>query len=350
MMTPERLEELLRGFDSARIAVVGDYFLDKYLTVDPQLAEPSLETGKTAHQVVDVRAAAGAAGTVVNNLLALEPAAVVAIGVIGQDGEGFELRRALQRAGCDTSRLLESASLRTPTYLKPRDLDQTGLAAEHSRYDTLNRTPLPRDTEQQILEAIDQVLPNVDALVVLDQVEAAECGIVTSGVRSYVCQLAEQSPECVFWADSRFRIERFLQTVIKANQFETTGRDPNRDAAPPIDELLVRALQLRQRTQAPVLITCGERGIVVSDPEPFHVPGLQVTGEIDPTGAGDSVTAAAVLALVAGATCPEAALLGNLVASVTIQQLAETGTASREQLRQQLNAWRSLHAAGSADG
>ena len=73
-MAPERLEALLANFAQARIAVIGDFFLDKYLDVDPGLAEISLETGKTAHQVVAVRHSPGAAGTVVANLASLAPA------------------------------------------------------------------------------------------------------------------------------------------------------------------------------------------------------------------------------------------------------------------------------------
>ena len=46
------LPELLNAIPCLRIAVVGDFFLDKYLVVDPAFAEVSLETGKTAHQVV----------------------------------------------------------------------------------------------------------------------------------------------------------------------------------------------------------------------------------------------------------------------------------------------------------
>ena len=78
---------------------------------------------------------------------------------------------------------------------------------------------------------------------------------------------------------------------------------------------------------------------MVSDPEPTHVPGVRVEGPIDPTGAGDSVTAGAVLALAAGAALPEAALVGNLVASITIQQLATTGTARPDQLPDRLEMW-----------
>ena len=64
-----------------------------------------------------------------------------------------------------------------------------------------------------------------------------------------------------------------------------------------------------------------------------------VTGEIDPVGAGDSCTSGIVSALCAGASPEEAGLLGNLVASVTVQKLGTTGTASPEEIRR---AWRTM--------
>jgi ABC-type oligopeptide transport system substrate-binding subunit len=72
----------------------------------------------------------------------------------------------------------------------------------------------------------------------------------------------------------------------------------------------------------------------------IDVPGSYV---VDPTGAGDSATAGTVLALVAGATLPEAALVGNLVASITVQQLATTGTARPDDLLPRLALWRQQH-------
>ena len=79
--------------------------------------------------------------------------------------------------------------------------------------------------------------------------------------------------------------------------------------------------------------------VTITDPEMTIVPGVRVEGPIDETGAGDSATAGAVLALASGATLPEAALIGNLVASITIQQLATTGTARPEQLPERLEMW-----------
>ena len=76
------------------------------------------------------------------------------------------------------------------------------------------------------------------------------------------------------------------------------------------------------------------------------VPGVRVEGPLDPTGAGDSATAGAVLALAAGATLPEAALMGNLVASITVQQLATTGTARPEELPPRLALWAEQQGSG----
>jgi sugar/nucleoside kinase (ribokinase family) len=101
--------------------------------------------------------------------------------------------------------------------------------------------------------------------------------------------------------------------------------------------------RLRQDTGAPVFVTCGDRGMLVSAPEVRHVPGIQVKGPIDPTGAGDSATAGAVLALTSGASHVQAALVGNLVAAVTVRQLGTTGTASPDQVLEALDEWLVQH-------
>jgi sugar/nucleoside kinase (ribokinase family) len=64
------------------------------------------------------------------------------------------------------------------------------------------------------------------------------------------------------------------------------------------------------------------------------VPGIRVPPPIDVVGAGDSVMAGIVSALCCGATPVEAATVGNLVASITVQQIGTTGTATREQVRE----------------
>ncbi|HEV8071727.1 MAG TPA: PfkB family carbohydrate kinase [Planctomycetaceae bacterium] len=340
-MKRDRLEELLVRFPSRRVAVIGDFFLDKYLEVDPKLAETSVETGKAANQVVEIRTSPGAAGTVVNNLAALGAGELHAIGATGDDGEAYDLRRGLEAGNCSIASLIPFPSLHTPTYLKPRDVNDASLDGEHERYDTKNRKRTPREVGERVLAEIDRLLPCVDALIVVDQVEQTDCGIVTAAVRGAIAERARRHPKVNFWADSRTHIRAFRHVIIKPNQFEAVGHEnPRPGETVPLDRLREAIPKLREETGAPVCCTRGAEGMIVSDPLVTVIPGVKLSGPIDPTGAGDSATAGAVLALASGATLPEAALVGCLVASITVQQLATTGTATPAQVLERLEIWR----------
>ena len=344
-LSQQRLEELVSRFSSCRIAVVGDFFLDKYLDVDPALEEPSVETGKPAHQVSTIRCFPGAAGTVVSNLASLGAGELHTIGFAGSDGEAFELRRALAERRCSTAHLHETTERHTPTYLKPRDMTRAGLDGEHSRYDTKNRQPTPPNVVQSVIDSLSQLVSDVDAVIVMDQVEARDCGAITAPVRDHLAQLATDNPDVVFWADSRRRIHEFRNVMIKPNQFEAVGNeDPQPGDVVDPDELKIASAELRQKVAAPLFVTRGADGILVSDPDWTIVPGVRIEGEIDPTGAGDSTTAGCVLAICSGASYSEAAVVGNLVASITVQQLATTGVATQQQLSSRLTVWQEQNA------
>jgi rfaE bifunctional protein kinase chain/domain len=339
-LSQSRLAELLAKFPRARIAVVGDFFLDKYLDLEPSLEETSVETGRVAHQVVDIRTFPGCAGTVMSNLAALGVESLHAIGFRGNDGEGFDLEKRLQALGCHTEHLHAVDDRHTPTYLKPRDRTDASLAGEHDRYDTKNRTSTSTATENLLLQSVGAVIPQVDAVMIMDQVEEPNCGVVTDSLRAELIRLASVHPQVIFWADSRRRIHTYRQVIIKPNQFEAVGREfPLPDEEVALETLLPAAGRLRQKTGAPVVVTRGALGMLVSDPEWTQVPGVRITGETDPTGAGDSVSAGMVTSLCAGAELAEAAVVANLVASVTIEQLATTGVARPDQLPDRLDRW-----------
>ena len=95
-MTLDRLRALLDAFTTLRIAVVGDFCLDRYLEIDALHQEISIETGLPVFKVQRVRSQPGAAGTVLNNLVALGVGTVLPVGFCGDDGEGYELERALR--------------------------------------------------------------------------------------------------------------------------------------------------------------------------------------------------------------------------------------------------------------
>jgi rfaE bifunctional protein kinase chain/domain len=337
-----RFDQLLAKFPALHVAVVGDFFLDKYLDIDPALTEISLETGLEAYQVVRVRCNPGAAGTVVSNLRAME-VQVSAVGVIGPDGEGFDLRQGLRRQGVNIDALIESPERFTPTYTKPMML-ATGAGVgtrELNRLDIKNRRPLPDTLTAAVIAQLEQLVPLVDGVIIADQVQERNCGVITDRVRAALARLAAAYPAKIFAVDSRVRIGEFEQVIIKPNLREAQAAVESEIRGEGEDKLAAaRACgqRLWARNQKPVFITLAEQGILaVSTAGIEHIPGIPVTGEIDIVGAGDSVMAGLVSALGAGATAPEAALIGNLAASITIQQIGVTGTASREQLRERFN-------------
>src|SRR5262249_55864048 len=133
------------------------------------------------------------------------------------------------------------------------------------------------------------------------------------------------------------RIALFRSVWLKPNQSECVRG--MRRLKPGPETLEACASDLARWTGRPVFCTCGEWGIWLVDPRPasertVRVPAYPVHGPIDIVGAGDSTSAALACAVAAGADLEAAAAFGNLVASVTIQQLGTTGTASAVQVRQ----------------
>ena len=312
MLTHQLIDRILSALPAKTVALVGDLFLDRYLDIEPSLDEPSVETGKTAYQVVGVRSYPGALGTVLNNLHALGVGRIVPVSVIGDDGEGYELRQALATLpAVDASRLVVSASRRTPTYCKPMYGH-----AELNRLDTKNRTPTPAALENAVLAHLAAVWAECDALLVLDQVSEADCGVVTARVRDELARLAASDPAKFVLADSRERVGLFGGVWVKPNEREYGAGCP---------------------AARGVFLTRGEAGIRLGD---LDIPAYLVAGPVDVCGAGDSCSAGIAAAVVSGASFPEAAAFGNLVASITVTQIGTTGTATPEQVRRR---WAEIH-------
>src|SRR5260221_14345024 len=95
-MTPLRFQTITKKYPRLRIALVGAFCLDRYLEIAPRRREISIETGLPVHNVVNVRSQPGAAGTILNNLVALGIGRIYPVGFAGEDGEGMELTRCLR--------------------------------------------------------------------------------------------------------------------------------------------------------------------------------------------------------------------------------------------------------------
>jgi rfaE bifunctional protein kinase chain/domain len=337
MLTDITLRRILDRIPSLIVGVVGDVFLDRYLDLDAALTEPSLETGLDAYQVTQVRSSPGAAGTVINNLVALGVKVVRAITVIGEDGEGYELRQALRKLKVvELARVIVAPDRRTPTYTKPMLCRAGELPRELNRLDIKNRTPLPALLEKWLLDELASAWPIVDALIVVDQVSEEDCGVVTARVRERLTQHQAESPTRFILADSRAHIDRFRSVCLKPNSRECLRASGSNDESPA--GIAAAASALAVRANGVVFCTQGEKGTWVAHPEPGRsaamIAAFPVSGPIDPVGAGDSASAGIACAVAAGASPEEAAAFGNLVASITIQQIGTTGTATPEQIRQ----------------
>jgi len=330
-MTRTELQNLLTQFKNLNILVLGDFFLDRYLIFDPDLTETSIETGLDAHQIVEIRNQPGAAGTVTSNLNALGVGNIFALGIIGDDGQGYDLKKGLQNTNVNTDNLIESSNRFTPTYTKPIN-QKTG--QEHERQDIKNRTSLSKDLEDQIIQNLHNLIPKMHGIIALDQVQEHNCGVLTDRVISDLSVLAKQHTDKIFFADSRTRIGDFKNVILKPNRTEALKAiAPNHTGDVDQSFLEQCAQNFSQQTGKPAFVTLDADGILATDGNTLtHIPGIQIPPPIDIVGAGDSVSASVVSALCAGATLANAAQLGVLVSSITIQQIGTTGTASPKQI------------------
>ena len=338
-MIAERFREVTGRYPQLRIAVVGDFFLDRYLLIDPSRAETSIETGLPVHNVVEVRAQPGAAGTILNNLVALGVGHIFAVGFCGDDGEGYELRRALAaRPGVNLDHFLTTPSRRTPVYCKPLVLEPGHPPRELNRLDSKNWTPTPADVQAALASHVAELSSQVDAHIFKDQVDLPDTGVVTRPVLDASLAALRERPGLVVLADSRRGLADYPPLAFKMNAAELArmlGDGPGDLAA-----VQSRASSLAERNGHPVFVTLAERGVIGAAPgrPPEHVPAHPVRGPIDIVGAGDSVTANLAAALGAGATLRDAMTLAMAAASVVVHQLGTTGTASVAEISELLHS------------
>ena len=156
---------LAERYQRLKLAVVGDFCLDRYYEIDPARQERSIETARVVHNVVRIRSQPGGAGTIVNNLVALGVGAIHAVGFAGTEGEGYELRRALAALpGLRLEHFLETDQRHTFTYGKPLLMHAARPPEELDRLDTKNWTPTPDAVQDRLIAAVESLAESIDAL------------------------------------------------------------------------------------------------------------------------------------------------------------------------------------------
>jgi rfaE bifunctional protein kinase chain/domain len=332
-MNAQRFAAITERFAGLHIGVAGDFCLDRYLEIDPARSETSLETGLPVHNIVRVRAQPGGAGTIVNNLVALGVGRIELVGFSGDDGEGYELRRALAALpGVELEHFITTPLRRTFVYCKPLVLEPSQPPRELNRLDSKNWTPTPLELQRDLAERVRGLARRVDALVLLDQVDIAETGVVTP----LVCEAARaalvERSDLLVLADSRRGLQSYPPLGFKMNASELarfSSTEAN-SAGTDLETVCRLATTLAEQTGQPVFVTLAERGIVgAAKRQPAEqIPAIPLRGPIDVVGAGDAVTATLTASLSAVAELREAMELAMLAASLVVHQLGTTGTAT----------------------
>lgn len=323
-MPPLDVASVLQRIAGLRVLVVGDICLDRWCIYDPALSEPSRETGIPRIAVKSYEATPGAGGTVSNNLIAMGVSTVSVLGVQGDDGAAYELRRALAHRNINGSHMVTDPHTQTFTYTKYLNV-ATG-EEDLPRTDFINAKPWSAGVEAEVIEQLKIAAVDADVILVSDQAETQEGGVVTGGVRDAIAAIAVESPQKTIWVDSRVRAEHFREVVVKTNEEEAQAAFARLAGVANTEDL-------RRYTKAPLfLITHGGDGVeIVAEGQAWHVPTQKVANPVDICGAGDSFSAGAAMALASIGDPVLAARFGNIVASVTIMKKG-TGTASPEEI------------------
>ena len=313
LVSSARAASLLRSMRGRRVFVLGDVMLDEFVwgrvsRISPEAPVPVVQvTGQSFH--------VGGAGNVAANVRSLGGGAVLA-GVVGRDAAAERVRAALAAAGVEP-RLVALPEDR-PTTLKTRIVAHGQQVVRADREDA---SDVPASAEAALLESLRRELPSCDALVVSDY----QKGVVTARLLKHALPLAKRHrvPVLVDPKLRHFRLYRGV-SVVTPNQLETeqaTGLRLRGES----DLVAAGRRILALLACRAVLVTRGEHGMSLFEKgrPPLHVP-TAAREVFDVTGAGDSVIATMALALAAGASLTEAAVLANCAAGVVV---GKVGTA-----------------------
>ena len=198
--------------------------------------------------------------------------------------------------------------------------------------DFVNTAAVSPEIENTLLENLVNNLPTLDAFIISDY---QPIGIITDNVFVRLNAIAKEKSTPFFVVDSRERIGKFKNMILKPNSQEalhTRHDDASLNYANDA-EIEKSGKVLQERTGKPVFLTLGKNGCLVLDGKSTtHINGIKVSPPIDTVGAGDAFLASLTACLAAGASPVEAGFIANLAAAITIKKLHCTGTASPEEI------------------
>lgn len=308
-----RLASLLADFRRARVLVVGDLMLDRFIWGDVRRISP--EAPVPVVQVTRESMHPGGAGNVVANLASLGARPRV-LGWVGRDAAGTAIRGLLDDLGADARGVLVSDAAAT--------IEKTRIIAHHQQVVRLDREPYrPGEAiERELVRRVRAELSRAQVVIVSDYGK----GTIHPALLDLLAERRDRDGFLYLIDPKQPNFAHYRRaTLVKPNEGETASAAGIAIDGPRALEQAAATLLDRWQSDA-VLISRGEHGMSLCRPgmPPRNFPAA-AREVFDVTGAGDTVLAIAALALASGGTLEEAAWLANVGAGIVV---GKVGTAT----------------------
>jgi D-beta-D-heptose 7-phosphate kinase/D-beta-D-heptose 1-phosphate adenosyltransferase len=314
---------VLEGLEKVTVLILGDVMLDEYVwgdvhRISPEAPVPVVEF-RTRSQVL------GGAANAAANIVSLTGQAFLG-GVVGQDTEAEALRGELARIGIDAH--LQTDHTR-PTTTKTRFI---GGAQQILRVDREQRPGISTDIEASLLAWAAGCLPSADCMLISDYGK----GVVTARTCQELVRMARVH-EIPVVIDPKGRDYSKYEgaTVLTPNAIELRSAvEPLSLSSGGLQEDVTTLQSVIQGTA--LVVTRGAEGVTVFPPEgqAQDIPARRRT-VFDVTGAGDTLVATLALAIGAGASLTDAAIVANEAAGIVVGKVG-TATLNLDELRTEL--------------
>jgi len=304
-----RLKKLLANFEGKRIGVIGDLMLDQFIfgcteRISPEASVPIVFVEKEM-------ISPGGAGNVASNIASLGGKPSV-LGIVGNDDVGRKLLRELEKRNVNIDGIMKVED--RPTTQKTRVLNrgQHMLRLDRESVDFINN-----EVEKNIFSFVFKNIDNWDGLVISNYAK----GLITKNLAQKIIELANKNKKPIV-GDIGCTGTKYFLYFKKATLFTPNHKEAFEIAK--TDNLEKAGRFIQKQLDCSVLITQGPGGVTLFEGSKInHFPAV-AKKIFDVSGAGDTVVAVFILAMVSGFTLEEAAILANKAAQIVI---GKTGTA-----------------------
>src|SRR5581483_10065715 len=302
----DRARQLVARFRGVPILVVGDLMLDRFIVGGVTRISPEAPVPIVRFQSEHVRL--GGAAHVANNVAALGGRATM-VGLVGADAPGERLREQLDAAGIDVGGLVIDPA--RPTTEKVRLVTERN--QQVARIDYEHDADCSGDVERAIVERLADAR-GAKAILVSDYLKGAitrpviDALLTASRAAGAPLIVDPKIPHLACYAGA---------TLVTPNHHEAESATHMRIRTDDEAREAARAFRTVARCDA-ALITRGEHGMWLSDATAEGSIPAVAREVADVTGAGDTVAATLALALAAGASLLEAAVLATHAAGIVV--------------------------------